>query len=84
MSTIQRAPTKRREMEIYEEELSMWLAVLSWTKRKFLVSEIKGEGTPLDPYIRTITYSSTDPEQRMMDNLAKELRRAAADRHDIS
>ena len=84
MSTIQRAPTKRREMEIYEEELSMWLAVLSWTKRKFLVSEIKGEWTPLDPYIRTITYSSTDPEQRMMDNLAKELRRAAADRHDIS
>lgn len=75
MQTNNQEVPKKREVQIFEEELSIWLAVLWWTKRKFLVSEPIGDGSPMSPMLRTLTYSSTNSEERMVKQMISELRK---------
>ena len=75
---------KNREFDIYEEELSMWLAVLSWSRLKFMVSQAKDQMEPIRITTRTITYNATDDEQAKIEDMLKKLRSSVRSKRRIS
>lgn len=66
-------PTKKQRT-IYEEEASMYVAVLLEQGHPFKFSERTGKGTIGTPYMRTVDYFSTEDEEKQMDIFLSKLR----------